>query len=155
VGYKLLVDREGCLVKVRLFGQTSVDEQRQCLSDIVNHPDWSPDFDVLVDVRELAAPGFGYPQVRAIAQYARRLNERLGTGRHALVGDTDLLYGYCRMGEQLCFACPRELTVFRDMSEAELWLGIGETGPGPHSRIQPREPQGQPATEEAGGGRKR
>jgi hypothetical protein len=155
MGYELYVEREARLVRVSLFGPNSAEQHLQWLNDLVNQPDWLPDFDVLVDARKLTNPDLYYPQAREITQYAQQLNERLGTGRHAVVGDTDLLYGYCCMAKQLCCPCFREILVFRDIREAEQWLGIGETGPGPHSRIQPREPQGQPATEEAGGGRKR
>jgi hypothetical protein len=155
MGYKLNVERAARLVRVCLFGKTSVDEHRQWLRELVNHPDWSPDFDVLVDVRELGDPNSDHEQVRAVAQYAKQLNERLGTGRHAVVGDTDLLYGYCRMAEQLCFACPRELVVFRDMSEAERWLGIGETKPSPHSGARLRKAQAEPKAEKASGGEER
>jgi hypothetical protein len=155
MGYELRVDGEGRLARVSLFGQTSVEELRRCLSELVNHPDWSPDFEALVDARRLVDPNLPYQQVRDVAQYTKRLNERLGTGRHALVGDTDLLYGSCRMGEQLCQPCSRELVVFRDVEGAERWLGIREEEPSPHSRIRPRDPQGQPEADDVYAGKKR
>jgi hypothetical protein len=155
MGYQLQIDREERLARVWLFCKTSVEEQRQWLDDLVNHPDWSPAFDVLIDVRGLVDSGFDYQQMRAVVKHTKRLNEQLGTGRHAVVGDTDLLYGYARMAEQLCSGYLRELVVFRHMQSAERWLGIRKEEPGPHSRIRPRDPQGQPAPEEAAGGRKR
>jgi hypothetical protein len=119
------------------------------------HADWSPDFNVIVDARELVDVGLDYGHMRRVAHEAKRLDAQLGTGRHALVGHTSMLYGCCRMGEQLCQPCGREIVVFRDMAAAELWLGIREEEPSPHSCIRPRDPQVQPAAEKAGDGSKR
>ena len=155
MGYKLQIDREGRLARLWLFGKTSVEEQRQWLDDLVNHPDWSPAFDVLIDVRGLVDSGFDYERMRAVAKHTNRLNEQLGAGRHAVVGDTDVLYGYARMAEQMSFGCLRELVVFRNVQSAERWLGIHEEERSPHSRIRPRDPWGQPEAEEAGSREKR
>jgi hypothetical protein len=155
VGYELHIDREGRLARVRLFGATGVEEQLGWIRGLVAHADWSPDFNVIVDARELVDVGLDYGHMRRVAHEAKRLDAQLGTGRHALVGHTSMLYGCCRMGEQLCQPCGREIVVFRDMAAAELWLGIREEEPSPHSCIRPRDPQVQPAAEKAGDGSKR
>jgi hypothetical protein len=155
MGYDLHVQREARLARVSLFGEASVEEQKRWLDDLVSHPDWVPGFDVLVDARELANPDLPYQHMREIAQHAKRLNERLGAARHAIVGDTDLLFGCCRMGEQLCWPCSREIVVFRDMEAAERWLDVGETEPSRHSGARFRKAQGQPEADQVSGGRKR
>jgi hypothetical protein len=154
MGYELYVERETRLVRVSLFGETSVDEHRQWLRELVNHPDWSPDFDVLVDVRGLGDPSLDYEQVRAVAQYAKQLNERLGTGRHAVVADSNVLYGFARMGEQLCQPRSWEISVFRDVEAAEQWLGVRDRETIPDRPAELRKAQAEPEAEEAGGGRK-
>ena len=152
MGYELRIDREAHLARISLLGQTSVEEQQRWLDDIVNHPDWSPGFSILVDTRKLEGVMLSYDQTRAAAQHAKRLDERLGDGRHAVVGDTDVLFGCGRMGEQLSRPCSRQIAVFRHLADAERWLGIWDRADPPTGL---RKARGEPATEEVGGGRKR
>jgi hypothetical protein len=153
MGYKFEIDREGRLARVWLFGKTSVEEQRQWLDDLVNDPDWSPAFDVLIDVRKLGDSGFDYQQMRMVGKYTRRLDEQLGAGRHAVVGDTNVLYGYARMAEQISSGCLRELAVFRDMESAEGWLGITPEEIGPHSGARVRKCEEAPPKKVSDSGR--
>jgi hypothetical protein len=155
MGYELHIDREGHLARISLLGQISVEEQQRWLDALVGHPDWSPGFDMLVDTRKLGGLMLSYDQTRAAAQHAKRLDERLGDGRHAVIGDTDMLFGCARMGEQLSRPCSRQIAVFRDVEAAERWLGIRdrETIPDPPAGL--RKAQEQPEVEEAGGGKRR
>ena len=47
-----------------------------------------------------------------------------GSGRHALVGNTQLLYGCCRMAERISQPCTRAIATFWSLEGAEQWLGI-------------------------------
>jgi hypothetical protein len=139
MGYELQVDRKVRLARVWLFGETSVEEQLGWIRGLVAHADWSPDFNVVVDARELVAIHLDYPQMRRVAHEAKLLDAQLGTGPHALVGHTHMLYGCCRMGEQLCQPCSREMMVFRDIETAERWVGAAKaanqcTVPSPPSK---------------------
>ncbi|MEJ2219024.1 MAG: hypothetical protein P8099_20755, partial [Gemmatimonadota bacterium] len=98
MAYELEVDGEGRRARVVLTGPISVAEHIAWFRELVAHPAWFPGFDVLVDARGLVGP-LRYPEATRVANVARRLDEQLGAGRHALVGDTDVLYGCCRMAE--------------------------------------------------------
>jgi hypothetical protein len=155
MGYELYVEREAGLARVSLFGQNSVEQHLQWINDLVSNPNWLPGFDVLVDTRGLTNPDLPYQQVCEIAQYVKRLNERLGAGRHAVVGDTDLLFRYCRMAEQLCLPCSRDILVFRDVEAARRWLGMEEEEePSRHSAERLRKARGEAEPEGASAGRK-
>jgi hypothetical protein len=149
MGYKLDIRSKARLAKVSLFGETSVEEQQRWLDALVAHHDWSPGFSVLVDTRGIADLRLPYSHARQIAAHAKRLDELLGAGRHALVGDTDLLYGYCRLTEHLCRPCSGHIATFRDVDEAERWLRAGDGGSRIHSRAQPRKAQHQPEAHRA------
>jgi hypothetical protein len=149
MGYELHVQREAGLARVSLFGQTSVEEQRRWLDALVGHPDWSPGFNVLVDTRGIVDLGLPYSHARQIAAHVRQLAGLLGTGRHALVGDTDLLYGYCRMTQQLCRPCSGQIAAFRNVHQARRWLRAGHTAPAIHSRPRPQKTRGKREPDEA------
>jgi hypothetical protein len=138
LGYQLDVDREQRLARVTLFGSTSVNEQIAWIRALVAHPDWAPEFNLLLDARALVGP-LGYVDLSEVTVVTKELDEQLGTGRHALVGDTQVLYGCCRMAERVCQPCSYEVAPFRTMAEAEHWLGIAPQETDPHSGSQVRK----------------
>jgi hypothetical protein len=153
MGYELHVQRETRLAKVSLFGQTSVEEHQHWLDALVAHPDWSPGFNVLVDTRGIVDLRLPYSHARQIAAHVKHLDELLGTGRHALVGDTDLLYGYCRLTEHLCRPCSGQVATFRNVHQARRWLRVEDTVPPMRARARLRKTRGKPEPDEAKAGR--
>lgn len=91
-------------------------EHEECLR---HDPDFEPSFNQLVDCRNIT-------QVKvtseAIWVLAKMLLYSSGS-RRATVVNSDLLYGLARM-YQILRDNAEEIRVFRDMAEAQRWLGI-------------------------------
>jgi hypothetical protein len=152
MGYRIEVDRERRLARVTLFGVATAQEQITWVQELVRHPNWLPGFNLLVDARGLVAP-LRYDALTRVTHVTRQLDEQLGTGCEALVGDTDLLYGCCRMGERVCQPCSREIASFRSVAEAERWLGVGRDETTPHSGTRARGSDHPPAGRVSDSGR--
>jgi hypothetical protein len=152
MGYGIEVDRERRLARVTLSGVATAEEQIAWVQELVKHADWLPGFNLLVDARGLVAP-LRYDALARVTRVTRQLDEQLGTGREALVGDTNLLYGCCRMGERVCQPCSREIASFRGMEEAERWLGVAPEKAGRYSVTRVREPEQAKPRKLSDGGR--
>jgi hypothetical protein len=129
MGYRIELDRERRLARVMLFGSTSVEEQVCWIRELVANPDWLPEYNLLVDARGLVEQPLHYKDATVVAHVARELDNR-----HAYVGDTELLYGCCRMAERIRYPCSCETAAFRTIAEAERWLGTAHR-PGEHAPI--------------------
>ena len=120
--HHLQIDPGARLAVMRFSGVARPEEYRSAWDDLVQHPDWSPDFDALVETSGVTEVRMSGRDVGAVARRARELDEQIGTGWHALVGETDLHYGMCNVFAQRCQPCLRTIQVFRSVQAAKAWL---------------------------------
>jgi len=115
-----------------------------CWDDVVDHmdrleshPDFRPEFNQLVDIREASRTDLSHNDVRRMAE--RRIFS--DKSRRAFVVSRDFEFGLSRV-----FATYREIRgetgieVFRDMKKALSWLSLTEEpDPGMFTRLKPSQ----------------
>lgn len=120
--HELILDLERRLVLMRLWGAMTPGEMRTMVIEVREHPQLTPEFVQLVDLRELTSvEAIDGSDIRAVAASALAPSPR-----RAIVATDPAAFGLARM-----FATFRNLKdaddqigVFRTMREAEDWLGL-------------------------------
>jgi hypothetical protein len=88
-------------------------------------PRWSPRLRELADVRGIDRLDVTTVGVRRMASWDAAVGPAIESYRLAIVAPRDEVYGMARMYQMLTeFAVPN-VGVFRDLEEAERWLGVG------------------------------
>ena len=118
------IDRSRQLLLARAESSLSRREFEDSLQEAVAHPDFSPGFRQLCDFRELHEFGGGYDEYHEVIENGRKFSDRLQGGRVALVAERDSVFGMLRMYQAIAQELPLEISVFRDMEEAERWLEL-------------------------------
>jgi len=119
------VDGDLGLVRLTLSGVGSFEECSRLISELSAHPGVAPGFCVLADIRAL--------QYAATLSESRALagdRDRAGgaTGPLAIVVGDDLHYGTSSQFGAISELRGRRVGVFRDVVEAEVWLGVRAAG---------------------------
>ena len=105
-------------------GGTLTDEEiRTHVHELTIDPEFDPSFHQLADFREVTSVELTSPGVRAVAGK----NPWQVGARRALVCDQDVLFGIARMFELFSAGGEDEIQVFREMSDAQAWLGLDKT----------------------------
>ncbi len=71
---------------VRVFGVDNAVGMRQCLLDIVEHPEWLPGMDIVIDFTDVEGTEANSVDMLEIADLHRQQRDRVGLGRMILVG---------------------------------------------------------------------
>lgn len=117
------VDAERRVVFSKGTGVLSQADVLDHMDRLMCHPDFLPEFDQLVDFRQLTKVALSSEEVRGLAR--RKIFS--SQSKRAFVVATDLQFGLSRL-----FATYREfesekgVSVFREMKEALDWLGLSE-----------------------------
>ena len=116
--YRIDVARR--LVLTRAWGVFTAQELYDNFNSLAADPAFDPSFAQLVDLREVQRP---YMEPSIIRRHAL---EYLFGGKtpRALVTSTDVAYELARMYSDVAAVVPQNVRVFRDMHDAEHWLGI-------------------------------
>lgn len=132
MAYTYVIDSEAGLVRITVTGRDTAADNARRIREIANDLAWSPGMDVLLDFTGAAEIDIAPAEMDAIAKMKVGIDALIGDGRLAIVADRDLIYGMSRMYEALAEGkISMKIRVFRDLREAEEWLG---TGPGPADR---------------------
>ena len=108
------------LVRSRLWGVVSDPDLREHARLLRADPAFDPSHNHLVDLREVTELRVARDTIEAVARvsvFARGV-------RRAVVASSDFHYGMARMFEIFSDGTGRTVTVFRDVREAEDWLGL-------------------------------
>lgn len=98
------------------------DDITAALEGILGDPLYAHGLNVLCDIRD-ARPDLTPGGVRRIVDSVGRSREAGGCGKTAIVAGRDVDYGMARIAQVHLEPLGVELAVFRDLQEAELWLG--------------------------------
>ena len=114
--------------RVVLFKGTSVFSSKDiltCVEQVVSHPDFRPEFDHLVDMREVTdfAPSAQDVKLRANRDHK---DKKLNASRIAIVSSSDIVFGMSRMYEALMDNAAVTVRTFKEMEQAKTWLGLGD-----------------------------
>jgi len=118
------VDIQSTEQRVVLTGRDDLvaDDIVAALERAYGDPQFAPGMNVLCDLRNARTdltPG----DIRRIVDFVSRHREARGLGRSAVVAGRDVDYGMARIAQVHLEPLGVELAVFRDLQEAERWLG--------------------------------
>jgi hypothetical protein len=109
------------LVRTREWGELSDGDLREMYESLRRDPAFDPSFRQLCDLRSVTRITTSVETLRFIAQ--RRIFQP-GTRRAFVVG-REVDFGLARLFQAYSEVEGQTVEVFRNMSEAEAWLGIG------------------------------
>lgn len=99
-------------------------EIQAAFSEILQLPGFREGLSLVVDFRGSETPLNG-AEVRQLAEYARHADARWGTTRWSFLASADLTYGLSRIFMALTSEHQVETHVFRNLVDADDWLGLG------------------------------
>ena len=114
------IERARRLVLTTACGALTDEDVLIHVRELTADPEFDASFRQLADFREVTSTELTSAGVRAVA----RKNPWKAGARRALVCDQDVLFGIARMFELLSADGGAEIQVFREMSDAQAWLGL-------------------------------
>ena len=128
--YSYSIDEQHRVVRVRVTGHDTLLVNKARIQESTSDPYWKPGYNVLVDLRETYKLDFSVPDIEELAALHELLGTTIGDGKLAVVASSDVVYGVSRMWEIVTESHTFMTTnVFRDLEEAEDWLGIPHSEP--------------------------
>lgn len=113
-------------IHVVLRGRMGLSEAGAAMKGIVEHPDWRPGMDILLDLCGTRMSFEGYMQMRSVIEIWMADLRRLGTGRNAFFSDNSAVRETARLMSILGKAFSRRDTaVFSSEVDAVAWLDRG------------------------------
>ena len=109
------------ILRVRFWGSLSNQDLLDADTQLRSEVDFRPDFDEIINARGADWSALTAEGIRSLT--ARPVIFAAGS-RRAIVADTDFGFGMARMFELQRGEKAGEIRVFRDLVEAERWLGL-------------------------------
>ena len=122
--WSLDIDVAHRILRVRLWGSLSSRDLLEGDTQLRTEVDFRPDFDQIIDTRGADGTAITADAIRSLTQRPGIFSKE---SRRAVVADTDFGFGMARMFELLRGEEAGEIRVFRDLVEAERWLGLDQT----------------------------
>ena len=123
MAFSFTVDGHRGVVRFLAEGVFSSQDLMDSIKRVTADPAFRPDFDHLVDLRAVSAFQPDSDDIRKRTQHDRS-SIRLDAGRIAIVASDDFVFGMSRMYETLMDGSNVTARTFRDMADAEAWLGL-------------------------------
>lgn len=117
-----VIDKEAGILYRTLTGVVTTDELLESFDEALRDPDYRPGMHMLADMREVTTTAHR-ADVARVASYVKGHLAEIGPLKVAVVAPTDASFGLIRMLQANIEEAPIELRVFREMGEAEQWLG--------------------------------
>ena len=112
------------VIVLRAKRSMDVLEIEAAFAEILHLPGFREGLSLVVDFRGSETPITG-AEVRQLAQYAKRADAKWGTTKWSFLASADLAYGLSRVFMALTSEHQVETHVFRNIVEANGWLGLG------------------------------
>lgn len=93
---------------------------------LLSEPDYDSTLDDLVDLREVGRFDVSSEGIRQLVELFAQ-PESQSTNKLAIVAPESHVFGMARMYEILSSDTPEQIQVFRNLKDAECWLGIAPT----------------------------
>jgi hypothetical protein len=123
MAFSFTIDGDHGVVRFVAENVFSSRDLLESIKQVTAHPDFQPDYDHLVDMRAVSAFQPDTKDIRIRSQHDRE-NVRLDTSRIAIVATNNVVFGMARMYETFMEGADVTVRTFRDMAEAEAWLGL-------------------------------
>lgn len=116
---KFAIDRSKEMIHVSYSGFVTSNDTMTNFEQALEHPDWSPEFNVFVDMSELSGTDIDFRQMLGIIHRKAPHLQAAAKARMAIWAPTDLAFAVGRMYATLAAdAVQLETDVFRDKQEA-------------------------------------
>lgn len=122
--YTYRIDTEHGIVLFKVTGVFTPEILFECLEVITSDPDFKPDFDHLVDLRDVSGFSPTASDIQKRIHLDKKLKIPLGECKLAIVSSANLVFGMTRMYEMLMDDAPPTVQTFKNFDEAINWLGI-------------------------------
>jgi hypothetical protein len=117
------IDQERKLVVSRLWGTLTEDDVSGHNARLRADPRFNPGYQQLADLREITETKVGSRVVRDTAR-----DQYFTPGvKRAFVADTDFVFALARMFASVAQTNGQVIEVFRDITDAQKWLGVTGT----------------------------
>jgi hypothetical protein len=120
----ITIDKEQRLARVTAKGKVNVLELRDIYVELIRHRDWEPGFNILCDYREIEDFNVSTKDIDEINEWQTSIDVLIGNGKCAVVASKDSVFGMSRMWEMISAERSQSICVFRELEDAETWLGI-------------------------------
>ena len=115
------IDEGASIIRISVADPLDVSEIVEIVNDILAAPTLRPGLAVLSNHSQLK--GIATSElVKSVVPLLKRLGERLGPFRCAVVAPKDASYGMARMAEVFAEDTPARVRAFRTSVEAQAWL---------------------------------
>jgi hypothetical protein len=123
---QIAIDERGGFMRVTLTGALGFEAYVESFEALVSHASYRPGVNALWDFREAPLAGLPTETLRRIIRFSAERRELRRGARVAIVVSSDADFGVARIFEAVAADLPIQFQVFRDIGEAEVWVG------GPH-----------------------
>lgn len=106
------------------FADVTGAEIAEACGALVDDGRWAPGFDQVWSLSGARAVGITPEELTALVASTRRLADRIGAGRCAVVDTRDGVAAVLRLFERLTADLARTYRQTRTLDEAEVWLGL-------------------------------
>ena len=94
------------------------------LTSLIADPEYSVGLQEVLDLRSVEKCNLTTDSVTRMVICQRTLQNKLIGNQRAIICESDLVYGFCRMFTLKSGEIPMEMQVFRSAEKAAEWLGI-------------------------------
>ena len=112
------------LLRVRMLGVVTDDDVLDYAEAITGDDSRGPEYDELIDLRELETPAASTDTLRRVADIFRKYERQPELVKVAFIAASDAAYGIARMYQAFRAESAADMRVFRHANEARRWLGL-------------------------------
>lgn len=124
--FTLAVDKGRRMAIIRSTGTAVVNDITSYQKMLIEHQDWEPGINILVDHTGLITTHLTFQEIQSISKSITAFAKDLGDGRLALVVRTMMGYGLARMWQILTSELSNlNIKIFRSIEHAEQWVETG------------------------------
>ncbi|MCL7486910.1 MAG: hypothetical protein M8357_01890 [Desulfobulbaceae bacterium] len=112
---------------VQLSGPLCLDQLEKCYVEIINHPQWKPDTDILWDAQQCIFDHLDSEDLNSIGTMTLKYKEKRGRGKAAWVVAREIDFGVSRMFDILSEGkVAFHFRVFKNMQNARQFFSQGD-----------------------------
>lgn len=124
MSHTIKLNEELGVIVLRAKRSIDVAEIVAAFDEMVHLPRFREGLSLVIDFRGSETPLSG-DDMRQLAEYARRSDAKWGTTKWSFLASADTTYGLSRMFMALTSQHQVETHVFRTLTDANGWLGLG------------------------------
>ncbi|MCA9441716.1 MAG: STAS/SEC14 domain-containing protein [Candidatus Omnitrophica bacterium] len=116
------IDAQRGIVYLQMDDPFDVNKGKELIDKMLDHPDFRKGMSTLWDIRGVDAASVTREHMREMRMFNLGREEKRGYGRMAILVDSDINFGLSRMYHVVGDLPHIEMSVFRELNEAEQWL---------------------------------